>query len=400
MQLGRVSLRKSIIPFIKKFYLATNFLVMGLLASCSSLEKWVGEDRNHREFQLRNVWVQQGSEKDNLGFRKVNRMMPLLLGKILLQGNSIDGLAAYDLENGNEMWRLPITNGIEGSAALHGKTLYLGALDGQFYSIQADKGKVNWTFPLQAEFLSEPLLQEGALYFLSGNNVVYALEASTGKQLWMYSRQDTSSLSIRGGSKPAFYKGQIFLGFSDGALVSLNAKNGSINWELQLNKGKKFRDVDATPIVDENLIYVSSYDDRLYCINADRGEIIWNLDGGGFNAVTLLNDKIFYPTTNGEIVALKKSTGEKLWTYKSNHGVATSIRLYKGFLLFGESQGGLVFLSPQTGLVRSEFYPGRGILATPQIDEANHQIYFISGEANIYAMEAKWDWPGWFPFLK
>lgn len=367
------------------------------LFSCSHWDRWFGEStKNQREFVVRSSWVRQGPEKDNLGFRKINRMTPILIGDLILSGNSLDGLVAYERETGQVKWRLNVLNGIEGNTTLINRTLFLGGLDGQFYSIDALSGKINWKFPIRSEFLSEPLLIEENLYVLSGNNTLYSLDAVSGKQNWVYTRQDTSSLSIRGGSKPAYRNETLYLGFSDGALVSLNEKTGNVKWELQLNKGKRFRDIDASPIIDGDYIYVAGYDDRLYCIHADRGEIQWKVDGGGYSQVTILGDKIYFPTSGGEIIALKKSSGEKIWSYKLNRGIATQIKTYKGFLVFGESQGGLVFMNPQNGAIKYEFEPGRGILSTPQIDEKNNHLYFISGEANVYSIEAKWEWPTWF----
>ena len=81
-----------------------------------------------------------------------------------------------------------------------------------FYSIETKTGHVLWAFQTRAENLGEPLLEDGIVYFISGNNVVYALDASTGKQIWLFSRQDTSSFSIRGGSKPAIKDGKLFCG--------------------------------------------------------------------------------------------------------------------------------------------------------------------------------------------
>jgi len=368
-------------------------LLLGL-AGCTTvdrtLEKWSDKNNSKRQYEVRTAWIRQTTVKDNLGFRKINRMTPLLVGDLVIQGNGLDGLVAYERDTGREKWRLPIANGVEPSATAIRDRLFVGASDGEFYSIEASTGRVQWSFPTKAENLSAPLLEEGVVYFLAGNNVFYALDAATGRQLWLYSRQDTSQFSIRGGSQAALKNGTLYVGFSDGSLVALNAKSGAVVWELQLNRNKRFRDVDATPVVDENLIYIAGYDDKLYCVAADKGEILWRIDGGGYSAVTMAGDKIFYPTTNGEVWALKKSNGDKLWTYKLKEGIPTQVQLYKGTLVFGESQGKLRFLDPNTGAELGSMEPGRGILSTPQVDEKNSRVYFISGEANLYAIDAGW----------
>lgn len=357
---------------------------------------WNNHTAEKREFKVHTLWVRRATEKDNLAFRKINRMTPLIAGSMLISGNAMDGLVAYDRDNGQELWRLPIQNGVEGSAALIKNRLFFGASDGNFYSIEASSGSIVWSFATKSENLGEPLLEDGVVYFLSGSNVVFALDAATGKQLWLYSRQDTSSFSIRGGSKPVLRDGKIYVGFSDGSLVALNAKTGSPIWEVLLNKNKKFRDIDASPVADGDRIYIPGYDDHLYCISADKGEIIWRVDGGGYSAVTLVGDKIIYPTSGGEVIALRKSNGDRIWTYKNKQGIATQVRLYRGMLVFGESQGDLLFADPNSGRILGKMEPGRGILSTPQVDEKKNKVYFISGEANVYAVEAKWDRPDWY----
>ncbi len=364
------------------------------LSSCSSLSN--NHAKEKRQFQVRTLWVRRATETDNLGFRKINRMTPVIAGSLLIQGNGMDGITAYSRDTGQELWRLPIPNGVEGNATLIKDRLFFGASDGNFYSIEASTGRTVWSFSTKSENLGEPLLDDGIVYFLSGNNVIYALDASTGKQIWLHSRQDTSSFSIRGGSKPVIKNGKLFVGFSDGSLVAFNAKNGAPAWEVLLNKNKKFRDIDASPVIDGDNLYIPGYDDKLYCVASDSGEVLWRIDGGGYSSVTVVGDKIIYPTSTGEVLALRKSNGEKLWTYKSNDGIATQVRILKGMLVFGESQGKLLFLNPNSGKVIGGMEPGRGILSSPQVDDKKNAVYFISGEANVYALEAKWDKPNWY----
>ncbi len=376
------------------------FLAGVLLSGCASFNEKISELNSNtaekRRFFVRTDWVRRVSEKDNLGFRKVNRMTPVVLGDLIIQGNSLDGVVAFDRLSGQEKWRLPIANGVEASAAQVKDRVFLGASDGNFYSIEASTGKIIWSFLTKAENLGEPLLDDGVVYFLSGNNILYALDASTGKQIWLYSRQDTSSFSIRGASKPAIKDGKVFVGFSDGSLVALSAKNGTPTWELLLNKNKKFRDIDSSPVIDGNNIYVSGFDDKLYCVSADKGELNWKIDGGGYSAVTVIGDKLIYPTSNGEVIALNKNNGNKVWSVKSKAGIATQVKQYKGMLVYGEAQGKLQFIDANSGKNIGSMEPGRGVFSAPFVDEKRNHVYFISGEANVYAIEAKWDKPDWY----
>ncbi|AFY01686.1 outer membrane protein assembly factor BamB family protein [Bdellovibrio bacteriovorus] len=364
--------------------------LVGCTTLNSGLEKWSSLNNSKREYEVKAAWIRRTTEKDNLGFRKINRMTPVLAGNLVIQGNGLDGIVAYSRDSGQERWRLPIENGAEPSATLIRDRLFVGASDGNFYSIEASTGKVQWTFNTKSENLAAPLLEDGIVYFLAGNSVFYALDASTGHQVWLYSRQDTSQFSIRGGSQAALSNGTLYVGFSDGSVVALNAKTGSSLWEVQLNRNKRFRDIDATPVVEGNQLYVAGYDDKLYCLSVDKGEVLWRIEGGGYSGVTIVGDKLIYPTTNGEVQALNKASGDKLWSYTLKDGIATQVRTYKGVLVFGESQGSLRFLDANAGTEVGSFEPGRGILSSPQVDEKAGRVYFISGEANLYAIDAGW----------
>lgn len=372
---------------------------------CSSLDKISAANAEHRQFQIRKLWVRQTTEKQNMAFRKINRMAPVFYrnkkaGETVIQANALDGILAYGRESGRVIWRRPIPNGVEASIALVNETLFVGANDGQFYSLNAETGEVNWTFPTRIENLSEPLVSEGVVYFLSGNNSLYALDASTGKQLWLYTRQDPSSLSIRGGSKPLIRNGTLYVGFSDGSFVALLASTGTVKWEVLLNKNKKFRDMDSDPVLDGDLIYIMGFDQATYCLKASTGEIVWKNDHGGYGRALVHGDFLYLPTTSDEVVSLEKSTGKKVWSYTIAAGIATSPAYFNGTIVFGESQGALIFLDARSGRLIKRFEPGKGVFSPATVDEKKSQVFFISNEANLYGLEAKWAAPPAFSFLR
>lgn len=380
-------------------------LSLGLLqAGCSSLDAAAGRKRT---FQVDNVWTRRTTEKPNLEFRKINRFTPIFYtsknkwkGDLVIQANAIDGVVAYNRKWGFEVWRLPVLNGVESSAILKGSALYFGGNDGQFYRVDAETGNVAWTFPTRIENLSEPTVEEGAVFFLTGANSLYALDAETGKQLWLYSRPETSSLSIRGGSKPAYRNGTLFVGFSDGALVALISKTGQVKWEKQLSRNKRFRDLDSNPLVDGEVVYVIGYDDATYALRSATGDAVWKFEKGGYGGFQMIGDRLYFATTTDEFVAVDKTTGRQIWAAKVATGIATASSTLKGLLVFGEAQGSLRFLDAGTGRQVGSFDPGGGILSPPAVDEKKDAVYFITNEANLYQLQAKWARPKASSYLR
>lgn len=283
---------------------------------CTTFEKQ-GQD-----FIVSPRWVQDTLLVPNKKFRKINRMSPVIYKNSVITGNSIDGLVAYDLKTRNQLWRQPIEHGVEASAAVIRDTLFVGSNSGRVYSVNMPDGRINWSFDTKSEVVAEPLLDEGVIYFLSAAQSVYALDAATGNQIWIYSRQDTTGgMTIRGGSKPAISNGQVFVGFNDGSLVVLNAKTGTEQWEITLNRNSRFKDIDASPVIDEDTLLINSYDDKLYCISKSKGEIIWSAPYGGPSTPVIDGERVFSTSSRGELVALNRKDGTLQWKRETNRGV-------------------------------------------------------------------------------
>jgi outer membrane protein assembly factor BamB len=256
--------------------------------------------------------------------------------------------------------------------------------------VQLATGKVVWSFPTRAESLAPPTLDSGIVYFETGADVVYALDAETGKQLWLYNRQVTGNLSIRASTKPVVAGEMLLVGFSDGFLVSLRKRDGGLLWERKLGRGTRFRDVDATPVVDGRDVYAASFDAALYSLKLESGEVNWTVDDGAYTPVTLgrdrFSDRLYYSTVSGKIHAVDKRSGKVLRSFEVKKGIATQPVLYKGYMIYGESEGAFTVVDADTGALVSRFAPGAGLVSRPTVVDGTGEAFFISNGANLFAL--------------
>lgn len=357
-----------------------------LLSSCSYMKKPVSA----RRFVIEKKWIRDTLSGEPMSFFNYHRMEPVVTPHVVYQGNATDGISAYERKSGQLIWKLNITNGVDGGAQLVDNTLYFGANDGYFYSVNARNGQVQWTFPTNSESLGRPSVHKGIVYFLSGNNTVYALDGKTGRQKWLYARQNVSGLTVRAGGRPLIHEKTLYIGLTDGAFVALNTKSGQIKWERQLNQNKRFKDIDAFPVKDENRLYISSYDGHLFCLNSKNGRTIWKVDEGGYTAVTIEGSRLFYSSSNGFVIALDKRSGKKIWSLKLDKGVASQPKFFRGLIVFGVSQGELRAVNASDGSHMGEYAPGRGVTGTPYLDRKTGEVYFISADANLFALKIGW----------
>ena len=361
----------------------------GCLIGCSTISSSLGRGREDRKFVLENGWSRTTLKNEFFGFRRLNRMQPILLDTMVIESNAIDGIVAFERASGHQLWRINLENGVEGGAAVEGDKLFFGSSDGQFYCVNLANGKTVWTFPVRAETLAAPTVDHGIVYFQSGADVVFALDAKSGKQLWVYNRQVTTQLSIRSTTRPVVNGDMVYAGFSDGFLVALKRKEGTLLWEHKIGKGNRFRDVDATPVVDGDSMYVASFDGALVSMKTATGDVNWTIEQGAYVPVTLgtgtRTDRLYYSTADGQILVVDKRSGKILKTFKLQRGIATQVALYRGLILYGESDGALVVADADSGEAVSRFEPGNGIVATPTVNEVTGEAYVGSVGANLYA---------------
>jgi outer membrane protein assembly factor BamB len=184
---------------------------------------------------------------------------------------------------------------------------------------------------------------------------------------------------------------KVLAGFSDGFLVALKKRDGSLLWERKLGRTGRFKDVDSTPVIDDDSIYVASFDGFLYSLKKDSGDVNWELDRGGYVPVTVghdrFSDRLYFATVTGQLLILDKRTGKELKSIAIKKGIATQPTFYKNFIVYGESEGALVVADAENGTTIGRFAPGHGLVSRPTVNETTGEAYFISNSANLYAMK-------------
>lgn len=339
--------------------------------------------------QLSRQWSRSTLLTDHVKFRHFNKMSPLLTKKLVIQGNAIDGVKAFYRNSGHQAWEIPLKNGVEGGAALDGEKLYFGSNNGKFYCVNVTSGQILWTFDLNSESLARPLVKGPYVYHVTGNNTLYAFDKNSGASIWVKANAAKSNMTIRGQTAPVFSDGALYLGFSDGSFTAVNAQNGRELWSKRIGDDKKFNDVDATVVVTNKCLLVSSFSNALYCLNKKNGAINWRHDEGGYNAVYADQDKIYYPTASGEIHLLDLNSGKLLKKIVNIKGISTEIVGVGNYILHGESSGAVVLRDKQSLEKVDQFFPGMGLFAKPSVDQKGKEVYFMSNQANLFRFDLR-----------
>jgi quinohemoprotein ethanol dehydrogenase len=246
-----------------------------------------------------------------------------------------------------------------------------------------------WSLNLDvSNSITAPLAVDGVVYLGAGHGVVYAADARTGRQLWRYDAKAPQAagkkLRVAWGIRGiAFWQGRVYTGTSDGRLIALNARDGTVAWSVQTVDPKNGYTITGAPRAFNGKIiigfsgedfgavrgYVSAFDARsgkldwrFYLVPGKPGtrdgaasdSVMdmaartwtgqwWQRGGGGaaWNSITYDPDynRLYIGTGNGDpmnwkirspgggdnlfiasIVALDADTGHYVWHYQTTPG--------------------------------------------------------------------------------
>lgn len=145
-----------------------------------------------------------------------------------------------------------------------------------------------WSFDLGSSrgIETTPIVHDGVMYVTATWNKVHALDAKTGVLLWSFDPVIDKEQAAKGccdviNRGVAIWGNAVFTGTMDGRLISLDAKTGDKNWDINtVDKTKPYTISGAPRIIDGNVIignggaelgvrgYISAY-------AADTGEQLW-----------------------------------------------------------------------------------------------------------------------------
>src|SRR5690349_4960397 len=97
-----------------------------------------------------------------------------------------------------------------------------------------------WRFQTgqNAQIKATPILVDGVIYISTPDNL-WAVDARTGRELWHFTGPKNNAFHI-GHRGVAVYKDSVYLTTPDAHLIALNAKDGSVRWNVVIadsNKG-------------------------------------------------------------------------------------------------------------------------------------------------------------------
>jgi len=388
---------------IVKFFRFISVALLGcLVAACGTVSDWLKDDvyvappselvEFTNEFEPQVVWsVDTGDGTSD----EYSDLSVWIQGDNIVAVDSEGTVGSYNSQSGKNIWKLkldvPVKAGVGGGEGL----IYIGTVKGTIIALDENNGVVKWKQKLTSEVLAPAKASKGVVVARTADGRMSGLSVEDGKVLWNYQRT-VPLLSLRGTSAPVLKDDKVIAGYDNGKLVALSLLDGSVLWEksVAVPRGRteldRLVDIDADPVIVNDLIYVVAFHGRMAALRVDTGDIVWardmssraGLDVEQFNAVYVTDDE-------DNVWAIQDGTGDGLWrqTRLIRRKLTASV-IVANNVIVGDLEGYVHWLSRDDGRFVSRLKIADSAIRSKPVVKDNI-VYVMANDGTLTALRVQ-----------
>lgn len=249
---------------------------------------------------------------------------PVVFEKQIFAMDTTQHITALSTETGKQLWRIDLKpddedeNVTGGGLSVANGIVYVTSGFNQAYALSAADGKQLWVSELPAPARSAPTVISGRAFIITADSRLICLSAENGEILWEY--QGISEMAgLTGTAAPAADSDIVVPAFSSGEIYALRIENGSVAWSDNLSPVRRYSGMDdlveirGLPVIAREVVIAISFGGRMVAIDTRSGERIWARSIGGAQTPWVTGDYIYVVTSDSELVALSRMSGQVVW---------------------------------------------------------------------------------------
>ncbi|HEU0294382.1 MAG TPA: serine/threonine-protein kinase [Anaerolineales bacterium] len=203
------------------------------------------------------------------------------------------------------------------------------------------------------------------------------------KPLWSFKTED----EIRG--TPTIFQGALYIGSYDNNLYSVNAADGKFQWKYPTDGG-----IVSRPLVLEGNIYFGSEDKRLHVVSARSGKVVWTYYTNGpiRSSPRIAEGHVFIGSDDNNLHAVNLNTGRQAWRFECADPIR-STPFIQNELVYVGCEAGDYYAIDFRGTLKWRFHAKRAI--TSSTVGTAQALYFTSVDSTLYALDPRNGWVIW-----
>jgi len=352
-----------------------------MLQGCSKLDDYMlGKDNTPKPKELAKIqdkikvsqnWtVAIGKASKN---KEYLRLKPVVNGGIIYTADASGLVQAVKKGNGQIKWSTQLKSGLVSGPALSSRYLAVGTNNSSLVILDKSDGKKLWQTKVSGEILSPPAISHGTVIAKTIDGKVFAFKAADGKQIWM-AEHGSPSLVLKASSSPVVVGNTVLIGFSDGKLDAFDLQTGRVMWQRSIayasgsSDVERLIDIDSDPIVENNIVYLASYQGYIGALSLSDGQFIWRKPGSVYKNMVMSGNTLYITDSRDVIWSINKQNGQVNWKQtKLKARVLTEPALIGNDLVVGDKTGYLHFIDSQTGEAIGRYKVASGITISPSV---------------------------------
>ncbi len=203
------------------------------------------------------------------------------------------------------------------------------------------------------------------------------------KPLWSFKTED----EIRG--TPTIFQGILYIGSYDNNLYALDAADGKFQWKYPTDGG-----IVSRPALTDGNVFVGSEDKRLHVVSARSGKVVWTYytEGPIRSSPRIAEGHVFFGSDDNHIHAVNLVTGRMAWRFETVDYVRSTPFVMNDLIYVG-CESGDYYAVNFGGELKWRFRAKRSI--TSSTVGAGQTIYFSSVDGTLYALDPRNGWVIW-----
>lgn len=370
-----------------------------LLAGCGSMDplKLLEDEPNidppaelvelKSRISVKKLWstsIGSGSESDRV------KLVPFIEGGRVYVANREGYVKALDSSSGRVIWSVE-KEGLEisgGPGAGEGLVL-VGTSNGEVLALSQENGSEVWRSRVSSEVLSVPKAALGMVVVHTVDGKLYALNVSDGKIAWMYDRS-IPVLTLHGNSSPVISGSKVICGFANGKLIAFDIESGQQYWEATIavptgrSELERIVDIDGDPVVQSGMVYVATYQGQLAAVDERTGEVAWRRKLSSYAGLGADYEYLYVSDDEDNVWAIDPNNSSSMWKQaKLNYRKLTAPAVLGKYIVVGDFEGYLHWLSPEDGSMLARSRVGSSPISTPPVIDGN--VAYVLGDGGELA---------------
>ena len=373
---------------------------MIIISSCSSLDGlrfWksneIDPDEPRELISIKNqnnIKISVEWKKTNKGENEIGNFLPDFSSQNLFFSDASGNVSSINANNGIQNWSTELNFLASGTAAGFG-IVVISDIEGNVIALDQKDGAKLWSSNVKGEVLSKVAIDAQLVVVKTGSGELLGLNKENGQIEWSY-RSKLPLLTVRGSSSPVIVDNMIYVSFDNGRLgvfelnTGFQVWDGAISYVSGVSELENLIDSDSDPVVDGTLIYTTNYQGNLNIFDTTQKRSVWSYETSSFYSPILTRGMITVIEANSGIRSFSVKTLQESWMNEDyiNRDLSNAVT-FKGNLVLGDFEGYIHLIDPINGRTIAREKISKKPIKT--ILSRSDSLYVIDEAFNLFSIK-------------